>query len=426
MLSVQIVLFDGFDLLDAIAPYEVFCAAAKYTDGAIVVELVTAEGSRSVASGVGGLKIEATGRLAPEKGGIIVVPGASGDVEGDGPDSVPTILARAMGTELTGLVERALERADVVVATVCGGSLLLAMGGLLEGRPAVTHHLGMDVLGAIGAAPVQARVVDDGNLVTGGGVTSGLDVALHLVERELGPRIAHAVERLFEYERRGTVWRAVGLEPDAAKPPSSVRPSEPAPLAVLNSDRHAPLALLNSDGHAPLAAPNSDGHAPLAAPNSDGHAPLAALNSDGHAPLAAPNSDGHAPLAVLNSGGPADVPASRTSTSDLAGNWETIIATPVGKMPVLLSIVIRDGDLQGTATQGDETVELIDPDWQNDRLSWSLRVTKPMRLNLKFEVAVNGDVMTGIAKAGILPASKVTGKRVTPGEIEEKSEENRQ
>jgi len=448
MLSVQIVLFDGFDLLDAIAPYEVFCAAAKYTDGAIVVELVTAEGSRSVASGVGGLKIEATGRLAPEKAGIIVVPGASGDVVGDGADSVPIILARAMGTELTGLVERALERADVVVATVCGGSLLLAMGGLLEGRPAVTHHMGMDVLGATGAAPVQARVVDDGNLVTGGGVTSGLDVALHLVERELGPRIAHAVERLFEYERRGTVWRAVGLEPDAAKPPSSVRPSEPAPLAVLNSDRHAPLAVLNSDGHAPLAAPNSDGHAPLAAPNSDGHAPLAALNSDGHAslaalnsdghaplaapnsdghaPLAALNSDGHAPLAVLNSCGPADVPASRTSSSDLAGNWETIIATPVGKMPVLLSIVIRDGDLQGTATQGDETVELIDPDWQNDRLSWSLRVTKPMRLNLKFEIAVNGDVMTGIAKAGILPASKVTGKRVTPGEIEEKSEENRQ
>ncbi|QNK56724.1 DJ-1/PfpI family protein [Paenibacillus sp. PAMC21692] len=371
MLSVQIVLFDGFDLLDAIAPYEVFCAAAMYTDDAIVVELVTAEGGRSVASGVGGLEIEATGRLAPEKAGIIVVPGASGDVAGDGPDSVPTILARAMGTELTGLVERALERPDVVVATVCGGSLLLAMGGLLEGRPAVTHHLGMDALGATGAAPVQARVVDDGNLVSGGGVTSGLDVALHLVERELGPRIAHAVERLFEYERRGTVWRAAGPEPDAAKLPSSVRPGEPSPLA-------------------------------------------------------APNSDEHAPFAALNSGGHAVVPASRSSSSDLAGNWETIIATPVGKMPVLLSIIIRDGVLQGTATQGDETVELIDPDWQNNRLTWSLRVTKPMRLNLKFEVAVNGDVMTGIAKAGILPASKVTGKRVTPGEIAGKSEENHQ
>ncbi|MDF2680310.1 MAG: DJ/PfpI family protein [Brevibacillus sp.] len=77
----------------------------------------------------------------------------------------------------------------------------------------MTNHLGMDLLGATGAIPVMARVVDDGNLVTGGGVTSGLDVALHLVERELGPRIAHAVEQLFEFERRGTVWRNIGNAP---------------------------------------------------------------------------------------------------------------------------------------------------------------------------------------------------------------------
>lgn len=45
---------------------------------------------------------------------------------------------------------------------------MFAMGGLLEGRHAVTNHLGMDVLGATGAVPVAARVVDDGNLITGG------------------------------------------------------------------------------------------------------------------------------------------------------------------------------------------------------------------------------------------------------------------
>jgi transcriptional regulator GlxA family with amidase domain len=55
-------------------------------------------------------------------------------------------------------------------------------------------------------------VVDDGDLVTAGGVTSGLDLGLYLLERELGPRIAHAVEELFEYERRGTVWHNMGLE----------------------------------------------------------------------------------------------------------------------------------------------------------------------------------------------------------------------
>jgi transcriptional regulator GlxA family with amidase domain len=58
------------------------------------------------------------------------------------------------------------------------------MDGLLEGRHAVTHHLGMEFLGATGAIPVHARVVDDGNLVSGGGVTSGLDLALYLVTRE--------------------------------------------------------------------------------------------------------------------------------------------------------------------------------------------------------------------------------------------------
>jgi len=50
-------------------------------------------------------------------------------------------------------------------------------------------------------------VVDDGDLVSAGGVTSGLDLGLYLLERDFGPRIAHAVEQLFEYERRGTTWK---------------------------------------------------------------------------------------------------------------------------------------------------------------------------------------------------------------------------
>ena len=74
---------------------------------------------------------------------------------------------------------------DVTVATVCGGSLALAMAGLLEGRNAVTHHLGMDMLEATGVNAVNARVVDDGDLVTSGAVTSGLDLALYLLDRDL-------------------------------------------------------------------------------------------------------------------------------------------------------------------------------------------------------------------------------------------------
>jgi transcriptional regulator GlxA family with amidase domain len=72
------------------------------------------------------------------------------------------------------LMRKAMANPDVTVATVCGGALALAMAGLLEGRYGATHHLGMDVLEATGVNVVHARVVDDGDLVTAGGVTSGL------------------------------------------------------------------------------------------------------------------------------------------------------------------------------------------------------------------------------------------------------------
>jgi transcriptional regulator GlxA family with amidase domain len=56
---------------------------------------------------------------------------------------------------------------------------------------------------------VRARVVDDGDIVTAGGITSGLDLVLWLVERLYGAPVASAAERELEYERRGVVWRAV-------------------------------------------------------------------------------------------------------------------------------------------------------------------------------------------------------------------------
>jgi transcriptional regulator GlxA family with amidase domain len=110
-------------------------------------------------------------------------------------------------------LREALANPDVIVATVCGGALALAMAGLLEGRHAATHHLGMDVLHATGVTAVAARVVDDGDLVTSAAVTSGLDLALYLLERSYGPKVALAVEALFDYERRGTVWTDTGRTP---------------------------------------------------------------------------------------------------------------------------------------------------------------------------------------------------------------------
>jgi transcriptional regulator GlxA family with amidase domain len=208
---VQIVLFDEFDLMDVVAPYEVFTACSTVADVKMTVELVSAEGARQVPSGITGLKLEAGGEIDLERADLLIVPGAAGEVNNESANSVPAILGRALETGLPAILAKAMAKSGLTVATVCGGSLLLGLAGLLDNRLAVTHHMGMEILGATGAIPVKARVVDDGDLVTAGGVTSGLDLALHLVEREIGPRIAHAIEILFEYERRGTVWHSRGL-----------------------------------------------------------------------------------------------------------------------------------------------------------------------------------------------------------------------
>lgn len=226
-MHIQIVLFDGFDPLDVVAPYEVLYAGGAASDGAVTVELVSAEGPREVISGTGGLTLRAVGALDLKRADMVLVPGASGRVgePGEVPEEevgaggwkqdefITVLLGRTLTTGLPDLLRRAMDDPDITVATVCGGSLVLAMAGLLEGRHATTHHLGLDMLDATGAHAVRARVVDDGDLVTGAGVTSGLDLGLYLLEREMGPRIAHAVEELFAHERRGTVWRAQGPTP---------------------------------------------------------------------------------------------------------------------------------------------------------------------------------------------------------------------
>ncbi|OBF08414.1 glutamine amidotransferase [Mycobacterium sp. ACS4054] len=212
----QVVLYDGFDPLDVIAPFEVLAAGSECVGGDLTVTLVSAEGPRSVTSGTRGLALTATAALDPSVPGCVMVPGASGPIAGDpddGVETIPVLLARAAQTELTPLLRKAFDNPEITVAGVCGGSVVMAMSGLIEGRHAVTHHLGLELLEAAGVHAVAARVVDDGDVVTAGGVTSGLDLALYLLDRWYGPRVAHAVEKLFEYERRGTVWRPAGREP---------------------------------------------------------------------------------------------------------------------------------------------------------------------------------------------------------------------
>ncbi|SES28130.1 DJ-1/PfpI family protein [Lentzea xinjiangensis] len=194
----QFVLFEGFDPLDVIAPFEVLAASER-----IEPELVALGGPGPVVSGTPGLSLTATAALDPSRPGYLLVPGASGPV-----DDIPQVLSGFAQSDAMPLLRKALDNPEITVAAVCGGSLALAMAGLLEDRNAVTHVLGMPLLEATGTRAVEARVVDDGDFLSCGGVTSGLDLALHLLDRDFGPDVALGVEKLFEYERRGTVWRA--------------------------------------------------------------------------------------------------------------------------------------------------------------------------------------------------------------------------
>jgi hypothetical protein len=93
------------------------------------------------------------------------------------------------------------------------------------------------------------------------------------------------------------------------------------------------------------------------------------------------------------------------------GTWAVVISTPIGKQHVTLRIDERDGRLEGTATQGAETVSLVGARLDGARLTWSQSVTRPMKLAIKFDVNIAGDRMLGTAKAGILPTSKLEGAR---------------
>lgn len=196
-LHIDIALFPGFDELDAVAPFEVLQnAAAAGADFA--VRLVSLAGSPLVANH--GLQVHAAADREPRPD-LLIVPGG-GWVRGDGPGVRAEIAAGRLPAYIAELHAR-----GAIVASVCTGAMLLATAGILRGRHATTHHAALAALGDAGAIVVDARVVDDGEILSAGGVTSGLDLSLWIVERFASPAIARWVEQELEYERRGEVWR---------------------------------------------------------------------------------------------------------------------------------------------------------------------------------------------------------------------------
>ena len=85
------------------------------------------------------------------------------------------------------------------ITSVCTGSLALGAAGLLRGKRAAGHWASRELLTAFGAIPDPGRVVRDGNVVTGGGVTAGIDFALTLVAEVAGPEVAQAIQLGIEY-----------------------------------------------------------------------------------------------------------------------------------------------------------------------------------------------------------------------------------
>ena len=95
---------------------------------------------------------------------------------------------------------RGVHETSTWTTSVCTGSLLLAAAGLLDGIPATTHWLARDVLAELGAKPVHDRVVEQGKIITAAGVSSGIDMALTLVQRINGDEVAQAVQLAIEYD----------------------------------------------------------------------------------------------------------------------------------------------------------------------------------------------------------------------------------
>ena len=201
-MRVRIIVFDGVDEMDFVGPYEIFRRAAKLVGPSteVDVRLVTLEPQVHITA-ANGLRFLPDGMLE-DSADLIVVPG------GGWADRAP----RSVYAEVQrGLLPRriaALHARGTILAAVCTGAMAVAAAGLLEGRPAVTHHSALDELRSAGAQLVEARVVDDGDIVTCGGVTSSLDLALWLVERIWGEKLASRIAAGMEYARSPNLYRS--------------------------------------------------------------------------------------------------------------------------------------------------------------------------------------------------------------------------
>lgn len=196
-MNIRIIVFDGVDEIDFIGPYEVFRRAARLLAAEGVAEvnvrLVSLRPQVQVTA-ASGLRFLPDGVLE-DTADVVIVPGG-----GWNDRSAQSLYAEVQ----RGLLPQkilALHPRCSILAAVCTGAMALAAAGLLKGRPAITHRGALADLQNAGANIVHARVVDDGDIVTCGGVTSSLDLALWLIERLWGAPLATRIANNMEYKR---------------------------------------------------------------------------------------------------------------------------------------------------------------------------------------------------------------------------------
>jgi cyclohexyl-isocyanide hydratase len=179
-MHIGLLLFPNLTQLDLTGPFEVFAAVPGATVHLLwkTLEPVTA---------VTGMRIlpDTTLSDCPQLD-VLCVPGGSG------------VAAVMEDADVLDFLRRQAAGARYVTS-VCTGALVLGAAGLLRGKRATTHWGSHDFLGRLGAIPTQGRVVRDGNLFTGGGVTAGIDFALTLVGELCGPDVARAIQLAIEY-----------------------------------------------------------------------------------------------------------------------------------------------------------------------------------------------------------------------------------
>ncbi len=199
-MKIQIVLFDGFGELVSFAPFEVLKRAIE--EGApFTVELVSSERKQEVITSFGVTITLHDFLRMDNRPDLLIVPGGGWNHKAKHGARKQTDL----GT-LTKMIGE-MHNEGTIVAGVCTGGMLLAASGILNGKKAAMHHLAQSEISEYGAELLPYRIVNQGNVITARGVTSGVDLGLWITERFASPKIAAAVENRMEYERRGVVWK---------------------------------------------------------------------------------------------------------------------------------------------------------------------------------------------------------------------------